>query len=355
MNERNKIALHKEKQKFSLHAQLTLLVGIVALLSILGSYGIVQLLQFLFPVLNNIPVLLKSGFLGFLISILVAKFVTTIFSNPIKRLQQGMRMVADGRFDVRLDIRSTSTEINELCDGFNMMVQELQSTEIVQTDFVSNVSHEVKTPINAIEGYATLLQSCSDIDETEREYISKILFNTKRLSSLVSNILLLSKVENQTILAHRENYRLDEQIRETIVAYEFMWESKAIDFDVELAETVYLGDEKMMHHVWSNLLSNAIKFSPDGGKIALRLLQMENRIVFIIENEGEGLSENSLKHLFDKFYQGDHSHKAEGNGLGLALAKRILMRNDGQIFAENRDEGGCRFTVILDQDSPVSA
>ena len=231
--------------------------------------------------------------------------------------------------------------------GFNMMTKELKNTEVLQTDFVSNVSHEFKTPINAIEGYTTLLQGCDNLDETQQEYIEKILFNTNRLSTLVGNILLLSKIENQSIQTSRSKFRLDEQIRQSIVALEPAWEKKNIEFDVEMESIEYLGNESLFHHVWDNLIGNAIKFSPCGGLVVIRLEKDGKNILFVIEDNGPGLSEEAKKHLFDKFYQADSSHKQEGNGLGLALVKRILTIADGDIVAENKKDGGCRFSVHL--------
>jgi signal transduction histidine kinase len=235
----------------------------------------------------------------------------------------------------------------EIYTGFNLMAHELSSTEILQTDFVSNVSHEFKTPINAIEGYSTLLQGSENLDDEQKEYIEKILFNTQRLSSLVGSILLLSKLENQQIPTNQTEYRLDEQIRQSVVALESAWVQKDIELDVELDRVSYLGNEQMMRHVWDNLISNAVKFSPQGGTVKLCLTQKARKLTFTIEDQGPGLSEDAQKHIFDKFYQEDSSHKQEGSGLGLALVKRILTIEKGQITAENIPDGGCRFTVTL--------
>lgn len=266
----------------------------------------------------------------------------------MKKLRQAMDKVADGDFSVRLDLKEFSSgEVQELYAGFNLMTYELKSTEVLQTDFVSNVSHEFKTPINAIEGYSTLLQGCENLDEDQQEYIDKILFNTKRLSTLVSNILLLSKIENQSIQTHQEWYGLDEQVREALLALEATWAPKDIDFDVDLEDLEYYGNENIMYHVWTNLIGNAIKFSPQGGVIKIRLHKKENKIFFVVEDKGPGLSEEAQKHLFDKFYQEDSSHKQEGNGLGLALVKRILAMAGGDVSAKNVTNGGCRFTVTL--------
>ena len=211
-----------------------------------------------------------------------------------------------------------------------------------------NVSHEFKTPINAIEGYATLLQAEEDSSpQDRRRYVEKILYNTQRLSKLVSNILLLSKVDHQAISAQGSLYRLDEQIRQSIVQLEPEWEKKDIDLDVELEDLSYTGNESLMLHVWNNLIGNAIKFSPPGGLVSVSLKREEEQAVFRVEDCGPGIDAASLAHVFEKFYQGDSSHKQEGNGLGLALVKQILELCGGTVSAENLPEGGCRFTVRL--------
>ena len=339
--------LRHQKIKFSLRTRLTVSVGAVVLVSVLVAFGLSKLLEWLVPSSTSIPLLIQLNLFSLVIALIATRFMSKMFFDLIKELRLGMQKIADGKFDTRLETKSNSEEIQELFAGFNMMAGELGATEILQTDFVSNVSHEFKTPINAIEGYTMLLQSTENIDETENEYIEKILFNTRRLSSLVSNILLLSKLENQSIQTHREKYALDEQIREDILALESLWEPKDIEFDVDLDAVRYYGNKNVLHHVWSNLLSNAIKFSPNGGTIKMRLFKENKKIVFLIEDNGPGLSEEAKKHLFDKFYQADTSHKEEGNGLGLALVKKILFLCDGEISAENIKDGGCRFTVTL--------
>jgi len=278
---------------------------------------------------------------------IITGFVSVYFFKPIKKLRTAMTTVAEGDFSVRLEAgKHTASDVKEVFAGFNIMAKELESTEILQSDFVSNVSHEVKTPITAIEGYTTLLQGCDNLNDDQKEYVEKILFNTQRLSTLVGNILLLSKIENQSISTNKTTFRLDEQIRQALLALEPAWVEKDIEFDVELDELDYTGNENLLIHVWSNLIGNAIKFSPRGSMVWIRLEKRESDIVFTVEDCGCGLSEEAKKHLFDKFYQGDSSHKQEGNGLGLALVKRILTLTNGEINAENT-ENGCKFTVIL--------
>ncbi len=343
-------ALRKQQKRLTLRTQLTIAIAVVVIISVLVSTGLAWLLCRAIPPLRNVPDIIELNVLILVVASVLRRLAMCVFTEPVQKLRDGMQKVADGDYYVHLDTQSSLKEMQELIAGFNMMTQELQSTEILQSSFVSNVSHEIKTPINAIEGYTTLLQNTENIDEVENAYIEKILFNTRRLSSLVSNILLLSKIENQNIQTDRQLYSLDEQIREVLLSMEAVWEPKEIDFDVDLESITYYGSEILMNHVWSNLLSNAIKFSPQGGLVKLRLTKKGERIVFYIEDRGPGLSEEGQKHIFDKFYQEDTSHKSEGNGLGLPLVKRILANTGDTIIAENMPEGGCRFTVVLNAE-----
>lgn len=331
--------------RFSLRTRLTVLVTLEMLACLLVSYGLDLLFNRVFP--WKVPLELELLGACLLVGILVTSQLSKYFFGPIKKLRGAMDRVAEGDFSVRLEEKSSSKEILEIYTGFNLMAHELSTTEILQTDFVSNVSHEFKTPINAIEGYSTLLQGCENLNDDQKSYVDKILLNTRRLSTLVGSILLLSKLENQQIPTKHTLYRLDEQIRQSVVALEAAWVQKDIELDVELEQVSYRGNEQMMRHVWDNLISNAVKFSPQGGMVKLRLAKNGRKLLFSVEDQGPGLSEEAQKHIFDKFYQVDNSHKQEGNGLGLALVKRILSIEKGQICVENRKEGGCKFTVIL--------
>ena len=362
-NERNYYASIRKQKKpvFDLRIRLMLFVTLELLASVILAYIVDFIINdTILPILNKYVFLRLLSFeVTFpfwidlvLISILVGIFATFGLSlwilQPIKKLEKAMEKVADGDFSVRIRTESSSSEIQQIYAGFNLMAEELASTEILQTDFVSNVSHEFKTPINAIEGYSMLLQGSDDLTEEQNEYVEKILFNTHRLSTLTGSILLLSKIENQKIATKNSVIRLDEQIRETIVALEPLWENKNTDFDIELEDVEYFGNEMLMHHVWSNLIGNAIKFSPVNSTVRIRLyVNKKGETVFTVTDSGEGLSEDAKAHIFDKFYQGDSSHKEEGNGLGLSLVKKILDLEGGSISAENTEEGGCRFTVVL--------
>ncbi len=333
---------------FNLKTRLTMLVLAEVVVCILTAFGIAQLINALFPEIDNkIPFGIQFIAIGLVVIGVATRLFSKIFFDPIKKLREAMQKAADGDFSVRLNTKIASHEIQEVNAGFNLLMEELSATEILQVDFVSNVSHEFKTPINAIEGYTTLLQGCENLSAEQQEYVEKIIFNTERLSTLVGNILLLSKIENQSIQTNQTRFRLDEQIRQSIVALEGAWEKKDIEFDAELESVSYTGSESLLHHVWDNVIGNAIKFSPVGSEIKIRLSKAQGIITVTVEDRGPGLSEKTQKHIFDKFYQGDPSHKAEGNGLGLALVMRILTICHGEIKAENREGGGSCFTITL--------
>ena len=340
--------MKKWRQKLSLRVRLTLLVMVELLITVALASVFSDLLHWIFGDGYDPPRFLELCLIGLMVGGGLTQFMGRVFFEPINKLGDAMNRVAEGDFSVSLEEKNSSPEIANIYDKFNLMVKELNATEVLQTDFVSNVSHEFKTPINAIEGYATLLQDGEGLSPDEQEqYVDKILFNTQRLSSLVGNILLLSRIDNQAIPHKGAPFRLDEQIRQAIVLLEPEWVKKDIEFDVEMEDITIEGNENLLFHVWNNLIGNAIKFDPPNGLINIKLHKKGDKAVFQIEDSGPGISEEGLKHIFDKFYQEDSSHKQEGNGLGLALAGRIVSLHGGSISATNLPGGGCRFTVEL--------
>lgn len=281
-----------------------------------------------------------------ILSCVLGGFLSALFFTPIARLSRAMRQVQGGDFSIRMENPTYIREVRDLYENFNLMTRELEATEIIQSDFVSNVSHEFKTPINAIEGYAMLLQD-GQRSEEQALYVKKILLNTRRLSELVGNVLLLSKVDHQAIDGNTSRFRLDEQIRSALLLLESKWTERETEFDVELESIEFTGNESMLLHVWSNLIDNAIKYGPRGGLITLRLREEAGQAVFTIEDCGPGIPESHQPHIFDKFYQVESSRTTEGNGLGLALTKRVLDVCSGTIAVENLPTAGCRFTVKL--------
>ena len=316
---------------------------VVVLLSELAGW----LLRRWLGVTVSIPIFVWAILFSVVVGGAITKFISRSFIDPITQLGKAMKEVSDGNFQVTAQCRSRLKEVNDIYDSFNLMVKELGATETLQTDFISNVSHEFKTPINAIEGYASLLQDHQQSQAEQDVYIEKILFNTHRLSTLTGNILLLSKINNQSIHPQRTVFRLDEQVRQAIVALEQKWTEKDIDFDVELDKISYSGYESLLIHVWSNLIDNAIKFDPHGGMIALRLWQEECFAVFTIDDNGPGVTPEDQERVFHKFYQSDSSRVMDGNGLGLPLVKKIVEFSGGTVTLENLPAAGCRFTVRL--------
>lgn len=337
----------KNKPVFSLRLRLILLVAAELVASVLLAVWLGDVLDRYVLPQWEVPLMVYLLVVSLFVGILVTGFLSRLFFDPIKKLRQAMGRVAEGDFTTKLYSKSNSLEIQDIYSGFNLMTDELQSMEVLQTDFVSNVSHEFKTPLNAIEGYSTLLQDCENLTPQQREYVDKIIFNTQRLSSLTGSILLLSKLENQQIPTGQATFSLAEQIRQTIVALEPVWSTKDIELDVEMEEVSYFGNEALMRHVWSNLLSNAIKFSPEGGLVQIGLTKKEKEITFWVRDHGPGIPEEAIKHVFNRFYQADSSHKQEGNGLGLALVDKILKLEGGRVEVQNCPEAGCKFTVHL--------
>ena len=336
-----------KKTRISLRAFYVIIIVVEIIIIIAGASGILELIHESFEVTKKVPNMVWLVIIGLVLSVITNIFITRFLSLPITTLKEAMKDVADGHFEVNLDTDKGFTEIREISESFDAMTKELRATEIVQTDFISNVSHEFKTPINAIEGYATLLQDSELSDSEAAECLDKILYNTKRLSTLVGNILLLSKVDNQGIPNKKSIYRLDEQIRQAIVALEPKWLERECEFDVELASIEYEGCEPLLYHVFDNLIGNAIKFGPVGGVVRVRLFRAVGEIVFTVEDEGPGIDREHMKHIFNKFYQIDSSHKVDGNGLGLALVQRILELTGGKVFVENLPTQGAKFTVVM--------
>lgn len=328
------------------------LVG--SLLSTALAMFIVWLLNRRFGVWLGMPYTIRVLLISILSGAAIAVGLSKIFVSPMMKLGDAMRKVAGGDFTVRLDCTSKIRDVREVYGSFNTMVKELGNTETLQTDFVSNVSHEFKTPINAIEGYASLLQNSQLTDEQKNAYIDKIIFNTRRLSDLVGSILLLSKVNNQTISLKASTFRLDEQVRQSILALESKWEKKEIEFDIDLDEIEYTGYENLLSHVWLNLIDNAVKFSPQNGQIRIRLKQLDGSVTFSIWDNGLPIPEADIDRIFNKFYQGDNSHASEGNGLGLALVRKIVAAAHGTINVTSSEDAGTEFVVALPNSSSDS-
>ncbi len=295
------------------------------------------------PLIPILVLLIMSVIIGTAVSM----FVGSRILKPITRFSLAAKQVAKGDFSIRLTDAGRIEEIRDLTKDFNTMVHELSGIETLRNDFVVNVSHELKTPITAIEGYATLLQD-KELSESEHdEYVKMILDSSRQLSNLCSNILKLSKLENQEIVLDRNYFRLDEQIRQAVLLLERKWSQKEIEFDIDLPNTLYYGNEELLKQVWINLLDNAIKFSKSKGTICIFMKLNEKTARIDISDNGCGMTEEVLHHLFEKFYQGNSSRHSDGNGLGLALVKRIMELCQGRITVKSEVDKGTTFTIYL--------
>ena len=227
------------------------------------------------------------------------------------------------------------------------MASDLDGIEMFRNDFINNFSHEFKTPIVSIRGFARQLQSGNLTQEQQKEYIDIIVEESERLSTMSQNVLLLTKLENQSIVTEKTVFLLDEQIRHCILLLEKSWSEKNIEFDIDMDEIEYTFNEEMMSHVWINLLSNAIKFTHDYGKIKFTLKTVNNNTVAIIEDNGIGMDEKTKSRIFEKFYQGDTSHSTRGNGIGLNVVKCIVELAGGSINVESVLGVGTKFVITL--------
>ena len=283
-------------------------------------------------------------------TILTRMQIRRAYEKPLQDIAKAINEVANGDFSVYVPTIHTPERLDYLdimIVDFNKMVEELGSIETLKTDFFSNVSHEIKTPISVIQNTSELLKK-SYLKEEDMCQVDVIYNASKKLSSLVTNILKLNRLEKQKIKAQLKKYDLSRQLCDCVLLYEEQWDKKNIDLELDIEDSVYISsDEELVDHVWTNIISNAIKFTPDGGKIVIKEESYKDRVDVTITDSGVGMSEDTIRHIFDKFYQGDSSHATEGNGLGLALVSRILQLVDGEISVESKIGEGTSFKVSL--------
>ena len=283
-----------------------------------------------------------SILIGSLISFLAARTIT----KPIHELEKATEQITKGNFDIQVSL-VRNQELNRFIENFNKMARELKSNETLKNDFISNVSHEFKTPLSVIQAYSKSLRR-QDLDKNTRKQYEEVLdSNIKKLTNLTSNILSLSKIENQEIVPNKTNFLLDEQIRQSILFLEPEWAKKNIEFDLDLPEIKYYGSQDLLSQVWQNVVGNAIKYSEQNKTIKIKLYKQQNIVCIEVVDQGIGMSEEVQKHIFDKFYQGDKSRSAEGNGLGLALVSRILKICNGEISVSSQQGKGTTFVISL--------
>jgi len=321
---------------------------------------------------NEKSVHIRAFFLtitSLIISTVIATIISGIASKrilrPIRTLSKATEEVAKGNFSVKIGIPK-DYEFALLAKNFNKMVHELSSIETLRNDFVSNVSHEIKTPIASIQGFAKLIQDKNLDDDERSEFTDIIISEVDRLRNLADSMLgsrqlpsyemvnvheplelKLSKLENQEVITGKAEFALDEQIRCAILIMEPEWSEKGIDLDIDLDKVSIIGNEDLLQQVWLNIIGNAIKFTEKGGTIGIKLMDLKDKIVIKVSDNGVGMNEETQRHIFDKFYQGDKSHLSKGNGLGLSLVKRIIELCDGEIKVRSKLYYGTTFTIGL--------
>ena len=266
--------------------------------------------------------------------------------KPIRDLIEAINQLADGNFKVRIHL-DLNREFERLSESFNRMAQELENTELLRSDFINNFSHEFKTPIVSLRGFAKILKNDGLTKEERDEYLDIIISESNRLAQLSTNVLNLSKIEKMSILSDMESFDLSEEVRQSILLLESKWQKKELELIIDMDELEYHGNKALLNQVWINLIDNAIKFSPQNGKIKLKLHRKEDHVVFQILDNGCGMDEETKDHIFDRFYQGDSSHTTEGNGIGLTVVEKIIHLHKGKIRVISETGIGTTFTVNL--------
>ena len=270
--------------------------------------------------------------------------------RPTKKITEATEKITAGDFSVRIKpMQSSGMEgFNQIAEAINQMAAELSSVETLRTDFIANVSHEMKTPLAVMQNYGTLLQSPELSEEKRLEYAKGVTDASRRMADMMTNILKLNRLENQQIYPEISEYDLGEQLCECLLQFESVWESSDIEIETEIEEGVMIkADAELLGHVWNNLLSNAFKFTDKGGKVSLSLSATEHHAVVKVTDTGCGMSPEVGAHIFEKFYQGDSSRSVQGNGLGLALVKRVVDIMKGEISVESAVGKGSTFTVRI--------
>lgn len=345
-----------QQEHFALSFLLSIFIFIIQLICLGIAISIAYLLMRL-GFLSGFGIPREGGglFLLFMIlvslitGIVVVALINRTALKPIQRLSDRLEQLAAGDFKARLEIDNPLKRFSafqELAGNFNTMARELESTEMLRSDFINNFSHEFKTPIVSIAGFAKLLRR-GHLTETQKdEYLAIIEEESLRLSAMATNVLNVTKVENQTILTDVTAYNLSEQLRSCVLLLEDRWSRKNLSMDLEFDEYMIRANEELLKQVWINLLDNAIKFSPPTGEVLLRIVPKTDGLHISITNFGSEIPADKQDKIFNKFYQADESHAAKGNGLGLAIVKKVVELHHGAVQLDSAD-GKTTFTVIL--------
>ncbi|MBQ9948250.1 MAG: HAMP domain-containing histidine kinase [Oscillospiraceae bacterium] len=304
---------------------------------------------------DNVAAAAKVTFLNVILITLLFKLADYIrrkimVERPTKIITNATEKIMSGDFSVRISpMQSSGLEgFNQIAEAINKMAEELSSVETLRTDFIANVSHEMKTPLAVMQNYGTLLQTPNLSDDKRIEYAKGVTDGSRRMADMMTNILKLNRLENQQIYPQVTEFDLGEQLCECLLQYENVWEKAEIEIDTDIAENVRVkADAELLSHVWNNLFSNAFKFTPSGGMVTVTLTATEHHAIVKVTDTGCGMTPEVGAHIFEKFYQGDTSHSVQGNGLGLALVKRVVDIMQGEISVESAVGKGSAFTVKI--------
>ena len=305
---------------------------------------------------ENVSLAAKMTFVNVLILSVAFYVIDTIrrkltVESPVKNITVAAEKIMQGDFSVRVTPRNkfgTDENFNQIIECFNQMAEELGSVETLRTDFIANVSHEMKTPLAVMQNYGTLLQTPELSDEKRMEYAKGVTDGSRRLADMMTNILKLNRLENQQIYPQTEKYDLGEQLCECLLQYESVWEKAEIEIETDIEENVQINaDAELLSLVWNNLFSNAFKFTEAGGTVSVTLTASNHHAIVKVADTGCGMTPEIGAHIFEKFYQGDTSHSVQGNGLGLALVKRVVDIMQGEIRVESTPGKGTIFTVKI--------
>ncbi|PAD28700.1 sensor histidine kinase [Paenibacillus sp. 7523-1] len=337
------------KLNFSIYASITLFIIFIITVTITGLFLYLAYLLELFSekILQNQTVLIlitlfSCTIIGTIISIFTSRWLTKIINKFVLVTNH----LANGDFSKRIHLKNPP-ELKTLSDNFNRMAEELESIEILRSDFINNFSHEFKTPIVSIKGFAEVLKYDDLTIEERNQYLDIIIKESSRLSSLAFNVLHLSKIESQMILAETQVYNVGEQIRQCILLMHSEIENKKISLDLDIKDEHISGNKEMLNQVWLNILDNAIKFTPPGGTIEISLKKQGSSNIFCFKDSGCGIPQEDIPKVFDKFYQQDISHTTVGNGLGLTIVRKILDLHKGEINCYSKATEGTVFIISL--------
>lgn len=355
---KHKLSKKQRRELFSLFSLITFSVFFVSILLVsVISYFVVR--NGIFHIdEKDIPgagrLIMFIALLSVLFNIIFILISGKVWLKPVKRLIDGMKQLAGGDYSARMTIGKPFGDMavmRAVSDSFNSMAEELENTEVLRSDFINNFSHEFKTPIVSIAGFAKLLKRGDLSDDEKKEYVDIIEEESMRLSYMATNVLNLTKIENQTILTDVSVFNLSEQIRSCILLLEEKWSRKNLELYIDFDEYLISGNEEILKHIWINLLDNAIKFSPDYGSLKVKIEQDDKNISVSISNNGTPIPPDIQNNIFNKFYQADESHSAAGNGIGLAIVKKVVELHDGTVSVQSANNL-TMFTVTLPKSRP---